>query len=231
MGSGPTSGAGPISGSDPTNGALNSGGAGGGRGVAGREIRVTTPLTDEVIETLHAGDRLLISGIIYTGRDAAHKRLVALVDKGEPLPIDIRGQIIYFVGPTPPKPGEVIGSAGPTTSGRMDAYSPKLLDLGLKGMIGKGSRNDAVKEALKRDKAVYLGATGGAGALLAQRIVAAKVVAYEDLGPEAIRELEVEDFPVVVINDMYGGDLYVEGRQQYERPPAGAAADERKVDS
>jgi len=139
------------------------------------------------------------------------------VDAGEALPIDISGQIIYFVGPTPPKPGEAIGSAGPTTSGRMDSYSPKLLDLGLKGMIGKGSRNDEVKEALKRNKAVYLGATGGAGALLSQRIVAAKVVAYEDLGPEAIRELEVKDFPVVVINDMYGGDLYVEGRKQYER--------------
>jgi fumarate hydratase subunit beta len=180
-------------------------------------LKITTPLTDEIVESLHAGDRLLISGTIYTGRDAAHKRLIALVDAGEDLPIDIRGQIIYFVGPTPPKPGEAIGSAGPTTAGRMDAYSPKLLDLGLKGMIGKGSRNDAVKEALKRNKAVYLGATGGAGALLSQRIVAAKVVAYEDLGPEAIRELEVKDFPVVVINDMYGGDLYVEGRKQYER--------------
>jgi fumarate hydratase subunit beta len=195
-----------------------------------REVRITTPLTDEIVESLHAGDRLLITGTIYTGRDAAHKRLVALIDKGEPLPIDVRGQIIYFVGPTPPKPGEVIGSAGPTTWGRMDAYSPKLLALGLKGMIGKGSRNEAVKEALKRNKAVYLGATGGAGALLSKRIVAAKVVAYEDLGAEAIRELEVNDFPVVVINDMYGGDLYVEGRRQYERRPADAAADERKVD-
>jgi fumarate hydratase subunit beta len=178
---------------------------------------VTTPFTDELVESLHAGDLLLITGTIYTVRDAAHKRLVALMDKGEPLPIDIRGQVIYFVGPTPAKPGEVIGSAGHTTSGRMDAYSPKLLDLGLKGMIGKGSRNEAVKESLKRNKAVYLGATGGAGALLSKRIVAAKVVAYEDLGAEAIRELEVKDFPVVVINDMYGGDLYVEGRKEYER--------------
>lgn len=178
---------------------------------------ITTPLTDEVVQSLHAGDRLFLSGVIYTGRDAAHKRLVELVDKGEPLPIDIRGQIIYFVGPTPGRPGEVIGSAGPTTSGRMDAYSPKLLDLGLKGMIGKGLRNEAVKEALKRNKALYLGATGGAGALLAQRIVSAKVVAYEDLGPEAIRELEVRDFPVVVVNDAYGGDLYAEGRKKYER--------------
>jgi fumarate hydratase subunit beta len=179
--------------------------------------RLTTPLTDEVIETLRSGDRLLLSGIIYTARDAAHKRLVELIDKGEPLPLDLRGQVIYFVGPTPPKPGQVIGSAGPTTSGRMDAYSPRLLELGLKGMIGKGSRNDTVKEALRRHKAVYLGATGGAGALLAQRVVSSKVVAYEDLGPEAIHELEVVDFPLVVINDMYGGDLYVEGRKKYER--------------
>jgi len=178
---------------------------------------IVPPLTDEVVESLHAGDRLLITGTIYTGRDAAHKRLVELVDKGEPLPVDLRGQIIFFVGPTPPRPGDVIGSAGPTTSGRMDAYSPKLLDLGLKAMIGKGLRNEAVREALKRNKALYLGATGGAGALLSQRITAAKVVAYEDLGPEAIRELMVKDFPVVVINDMYGGDLYAEGRKKYER--------------
>jgi fumarate hydratase subunit beta len=163
------------------------------------------------------GDRLLITGIIYTGRDAAHKRLVELVDKGEPLPIDIKGQIIYFVGPTPEKPGRPIGSAGPTTSGRMDAYSPKLLDLGLKGMIGKGGRNEAVRESLRKNKAVYLAATGGAGALLSERILASKVVAYEDLGPEAIRELQVQDFPVVVINDMYGADLYAEGRKKYER--------------
>jgi len=178
---------------------------------------INTPVSDEVIESLHAGDRLLITGTIYTGRDAAHKRLVELIEKGEELPVDLKGQIIYFVGPTPPKPGEVIGSAGPTTSGRMDSYSPKLTAIGLKGMIGKGSRNDAVKEALKRDKAVYLGATGGAGALLSQRIVSAKVVAYEDLGAEAIRELEVKEFPVVVINDMHGGDLYIEGRKKYER--------------
>ncbi len=182
--------------------------------------RLSTPLSDEVVESLHAGDRVLLCGLIYTARDAAHKRLVELIEKGEPLPIELRGQVIYFVGPTPPRPGQVIGSAGPTTSGRMDAYSPRLLDLGLKGMIGKGSRSEAVKEALKRNKAVYFGATGGAGALLAQRIVASRVVAYEDLGPEAIRELEVVDFPVVVINDMYGGDLYLEGRKKYERKVA-----------
>jgi fumarate hydratase subunit beta len=178
---------------------------------------ITPPLTDEVVAGLRAGDRLLITGKLYTARDAAHKRLVELIDRGAPLPLELQGQIIYFTGPTPPKPGEVIGSAGPTTSGRMDAYSPKLTALGLKGMIGKGSRNEAVREALKRDKAVYMAATGGAGALLAQRIVSAKVIAYEELGPEAIRELEVKDFPVVVANDMYGGDLYSEGRKKYER--------------
>ena len=180
-------------------------------------MRITTPLTDEVTEKLHAGDAVQITGIIYVGRDAAHKRMIAALDAGEELPLDPQGQIIYYMGPSPARPGRPIGSAGPTTSGRMDAYSPKLTALGLKGMIGKGSRNEAVKEALKRDKAVYLAATGGAGALLAQRIVSGKVVAYDDLGPEAIRELEVKDFPVVVINDMYGGDLYVEGRKRYER--------------
>jgi len=180
---------------------------------------IATPLTDEVVESLRAGDRVLITGTIFTARDAAHKRLAELIDAGRPLPIDLQGQIIYFVGPTPAKPGQVIGAAGPTTSGRMDAYSPKLLDLGLKAMIGKGLRSEAVRESLKRNKAVYLGATGGAGALLAQRVVSAEVVAYEDLGPEAIRKLEVRDFPVTVINDMYGGDLYEEGRRAYERSP------------
>ena len=181
------------------------------------ERRITTPLTDEVVESLRAGDRVLVNGIVYAARDAAHKRLVGLIDTGEALPVDLRGQIIYFVGPTPAKPGQVIGSAGPTTSGRMDAYSPRLLEIGLKGMIGKGGRSDAVRESLKKNKAVYFAATGGAAALLARRITAARVVAYEDLGPEAIRELVVEDFPVVVINDMYGADLYAEGRAKYER--------------
>jgi fumarate hydratase subunit beta len=181
------------------------------------ERAITPPLTDQIIESLHTGDRLLVTGTIFAARDAAHKRLVELIDKGQPLPIDLTGQIVYFVGPTPGRPGQVIGSAGPTTSGRMDAYSPKLLDRGLKGMIGKGLRSEAVREALKRHKAVYLAATGGAGALLAQRIVAAEVVAYDDLGPEAIRKLEVKDFPVVVVNDMYGGDLYAEGRARFER--------------
>ena len=181
---------------------------------------ITAPLTDEVVAGLRAGDRVSISGTIYTARDAAHKRLMELIDKWEPLPIELKGQIIYFVGPTPARPGQVIGSAGPTTSGRMDSYSPRLLDLGLKGMIGKGARNDEVRESLQRNKAVYFGATGGVGALLERRIVAARVVAYEDLGPEAIRELQVECFPVVVINDMYGGDAYLGGRAKFQRSVA-----------
>ncbi len=177
--------------------------------------RITTPLTDEVVEDLRIGDKVLITGIIYTGRDAAHKRLVELIDRGEELPIDIRGQIIYYVGPSPAKPGKPIGSAGPTTSGRMDPYAPKLLERGLKGMIGKGMRSQAVKDAMVKHKAVYLGATGGAAALIAKAIKKAEVVAYEDLGPEAIMRLEVEDFPVVVINDAHGGDLYQEGEAKY----------------
>lgn len=179
-----------------------------------------TPLSEEVIGGLRAGDRVYLTGTIYTARDAAHKRLVDLIDQGQPLPLDLRGQVIYYVGPTPPKPGQVIGSAGPTTSGRMDSYTPKLTALGLKAMIGKGPRSEEVKEALRRDKAVYFAATGGAGALLSTRIVAARVVAYEDLGPEAIYELEVRDFPVVVVNDIYGGDLYVEGPMKYRTDDA-----------
>lgn len=180
-------------------------------------IRITTPLTNEVVERLQIGDRVLISGVIYTGRDAAHKRLVDLVDKGEPLPFDITGQILYYVGPTPPKPGQAIGSAGPTTSYRMDPYAPILIAKGLKGMIGKGARGKEVIEAIKKYKAIYFAATGGAGALLSKRIKKAEVVAYEDLGPEAIRRLEVEDFPVIVVNDVRGNDLYIEGEKKYRR--------------
>ncbi|RLB08122.1 MAG: Fe-S-containing hydro-lyase [Deltaproteobacteria bacterium] len=179
--------------------------------------RIKTPLTDDVVGELHIGDRLLITGVIYTGRDAAHKRLIELIDEGEELPFDIKGQIIYYVGPTPAKPGKPIGSAGPTTSGRMDTYSPKLIERGLKGMIGKGMRSQQVKDAMRKYKAIYLGATGGAAALLAKSIKKAEVIAYEDLGPEAIRRLEVEDFPVTVINDIYGGDLYEEGAAKYRR--------------
>ncbi|MBS3906503.1 MAG: Fe-S-containing hydro-lyase [Syntrophaceae bacterium] len=180
-------------------------------------IRLKTPFSDKDVERLKIGDRVLLNGVIYTGRDAAHKRLSDLLKEGKELPFDIRGQIIYYVGPTPAKPGQVFGSAGPTTSYRMDAYAPALIEKGLKGMIGKGMRSDAVKEAMKKHQAVYFAATGGAGALLAKKVKKAEVVAYEDLGPEAIRRLEVEDLPVIVINDVRGNDLYIEGEKRYRQ--------------
>jgi fumarate hydratase subunit beta len=179
--------------------------------------RITTPLTDQVIEGLRTGERLLITGLIYTARDTAHKRLIALLDQGKALPFDIAGQIIYYVGPTPPRPGRALGAAGPTTSNRMDVYTPQLIAQGLKGMIGKGARSQEVRAAIRRHKAAYLGATGGAGALLSQCIKKAEVIAFAELGPEAIRRLEVEDFPVVVINDCYGNDLYEESLKQFAR--------------
>jgi fumarate hydratase subunit beta len=180
-------------------------------------IRLKTPLSDADVEKLKAGDKVLLSGVIYTGRDAAHKRLFDLLAEGKPLPIDIKGQVIYYVGPAPAKPGQAIGSAGPTTSGRMDVYSPKLMEIGLKGMIGKGMRKKEVVEAMKKYKAVYFAATGGAGALLAKAVRKAQVVAYEDLGPEAINRLEVVDFPVTVVNDTKGNDLYQQGMAKYAR--------------
>jgi fumarate hydratase subunit beta len=180
-------------------------------------IRLRTPLGNGEVETLRSGDRVLISGVVYTGRDAAHKRLIDLLKAGKDLPFDIRGQIIYYVGPAPAKPGQVLGSAGPTTSYRMDAYSPALIERGLKGMIGKGMRSETVKEAMKKYKAVYFAATGGAGALLAKRVKKVEVVAYEDLGPEAIRRLEVEDLPAIVVNDVRGNDLYIEGEKRYKK--------------
>jgi fumarate hydratase subunit beta len=180
-------------------------------------IRLKPPLNDKDVEKLKIGDRILINGIIYTGRDAAHKRLLDLLKEGKDLPFDIKGQIIYYVGPTPAKPGQVFGSAGPTTSYRMDAYSPSLIERGLKGMIGKGMRSDAVKEAMKKYKAVYFAATGGAGALLAKRVKKAEIVTYEDLGPEAIRRLVVDDLPVIVVNDVRGNDLYIEGEKKYKK--------------
>jgi len=183
----------------------------------GEPIRLKAPLSDKDLEKLKIGDRVLISGTVYTGRDAAHKRLFDLVQAGKDLPFDVRGQVIYYVGPAPAKPGQVLGSAGPTTSYRMDAYSPSLIAKGLKGMIGKGMRSEVVKEAMKKYKAVYFAATGGAGALLAKRVKKAEVVAYEDLGTEAIRRLEVEDLPVIVVNDIHGNDLYVEGEKRYRR--------------
>ena len=178
-------------------------------------MKITTPLTDEVIEKLRAGDKVEITGTIYVGRDAAHKRFMEALDKGEPLPFDPRGQIIYYMGPSPAPPGKPIGSAGPTTSYRMDPYTPRMLEQGLKGMIGKGNRGPEVKEALKKYKAVYFAATGGAAALIANSIKKAEVIAYEELGPEALRRLEVEDFPVIVVNDIYGGDAYEEGKRKY----------------
>lgn len=178
--------------------------------MANNEIKhITTPLTNEDVAKLHAGDRVLISGTLYTARDAAHKRLIETLERGETLPFDLEGQVIYYVGPSPAKPGQVIGSAGPTTSYRMDGYAPKLVELGLKGMIGKGARNDVVKEAMQKHKALYFGAVGGAAALISQTIIGVEIIAYEDLGPEAIRKLQVKDFPVIVINDCYGGDQYL----------------------
>ncbi len=178
---------------------------------------IEAPLSDEEVLSLKAGDNVLISGVIYTARDAAHKKLIELMEKGEPLPIDLQGQIIYYVGPTPAKPEQVIGSAGPTTSGRMDAYTPQMLKHGMKACIGKGKRSQAVKDALQEYKGVYLAAVGGAGALLSKRINKCEVVAYSELGAEAIHRLEVEDFPVTVVNDAHGGDVYIEGAKAYAR--------------
>jgi fumarate hydratase subunit beta len=176
---------------------------------------ISLPLSDDILETLHAGDELLLTGAMYVGRDAAHKRMIETLEAGEPLPVDLKGQVIYFMGPTPARPGRAIGSAGPTSSYRMDAYSPRLMAEGLKGMIGKGMRSKEVKEAMKKHKAVYLGAIGGAGALFAGCIRKVEVVAYDDLGPEALRRIEVKDFPVTVVNDIYGGDIYEKGRSQF----------------
>ncbi len=179
--------------------------------------KVTLPLTDEVLEDLRAGDSLLLTGVIYVGRDAAHKRMVEALDKGGKLPFDLTNQTIFYMGPSPARPGKPIGAAGPTTSGRMDIYAPRLIAEGLKGMIGKGNRSQAVKDAMKKYRAVYLAAIGGAGALISRCVKKADVVAYEELGAEAIRRLEVEHFPATVINDIYGNDLYEQGKAKYRR--------------
>ncbi|SFG46209.1 fumarate hydratase subunit beta [Desulfotomaculum arcticum] len=179
------------------------------------KIKLTTPLTDEMVEKLRIGQRVLLNGVIYTGRDAAHKKLIELLDAGKELPIDVKGQVIYYVGPSPAKPGQVIGSAGPTTSGRMDAYAPRLLEIGLKGMVGKGKRLPEVIKSMKQNKAVYFTAVGGAAALISKCIKECEVVAYPELGPEAIHRLVVENFPVIVVNDTLGGDLYEEGSKIY----------------
>lgn len=176
---------------------------------------LTTPLLDEKISGLNVGKHVTFTGVIYTARDAAHKRLIEMADRGEPLPIDLQGQVIYYVGPTPPRPGAVIGSAGPTTAMRLDPYTPRMLELGVKGIIGKGGRGPAVREAIRRHHAVYCIAVGGTGALLNRHIKGAEVVAFEDLGTEAIRRLEVEGFPAIVVNDCFGNDLLEEGKKEY----------------
>lgn len=172
------------------------------------QYSLTTPLKDEDIAKLKAGDVVLLSGVIYSARDAAHKKIMEGLERGEKPPFELAGAAIYYVGPSPAPPGRPIGSAGPTTSCRMDAYAPRLHDLGVKATIGKGKRSEAVKEALARNKAVYFGATGGAGALLSLRIEKSEVIAFEDMGPEAVRALTVRDFPLLVVNDAFGGELY-----------------------
>ncbi|PLR75913.1 fumarate hydratase [Bacillus sp. V3-13] len=179
-------------------------------------INITSPIPEKKLLELKAGDRVLLSGTIYTARDAAHKRMYEALQKGETLPFAIEGQTIYYVGPTPAKPGQIIGSAGPTTSGRMDKYTPALLDLGLKAMIGKGYRNAEVIDSMKKNKAVYLAAIGGSGALISRSILSMQVIAFEDLGPEAIYKLTIKDFPAVVIIDSEGNDWYQLGKQQFQ---------------
>ena len=185
------------------------------RQMKGGEIKLLTPLCSKDIQKLEVGDKVLLSGIIYTARDAAHKRLVETLKRGEELPFIPEGQVIYYVGPAPARPGTVIGSAGPTTSSRMDPYAVYLMEAGIRGMIGKGLRGQKVKEAIKKYRAVYFGAIGGVAALLSQYIKKAEVIAYDDLGTEAIRKLEIEDFPLLVLNDIKGGDLFQEGTRQY----------------
>lgn len=184
------------------------------------EHRIDLPLTDALIEKLRAGDYVYLSGPVYTARDAAHKRMAEALAKAEPLPIDLRGQVLYYVGPTPARPGQIIGSAGPTTSERMDPFTIPLLEAGLKGAIGKGGRTPLVAEAFRKHHAVYFLAVGGAGALLSKQIKSVEVVAYEDLGAEAIRLMELAGFPAVVCNDVHGGDVVLHGRDQWRREPA-----------
>lgn len=180
-------------------------------------LHIASPIEPDIIEKLTAGTRVLISGVIYTGRDAAHKRIIESLDRGEELPFDLQGQTIYYAGPSPARPGQVIGSVGPTTSGRMDVFTPRLLAAGLRAMIGKGNRSEVVREAIAQYRGVYLVAVGGAAALIARSIKQVEVVAYEDLGPEAIRRLAVEDFPAIVANDAFGGDLFEQGKVEYRR--------------
>ncbi len=181
-------------------------------------INLETPLSDSTIEKLKAGDKVRICGVLYTARDAAHKRLIEMIESGKDLPFDLKGQLLYYVGPTPAKPGQIIGSAGPTTSYRMDTYAPTLIKMGLKGTIGKGGRSKEVIEAMKKYKAVYFAAVGGAAALIAKTIKSVEIIAFEDLGTEAVRKMEVDNFPAIVVNDTKGGDLYNIGREEYKIP-------------
>jgi fumarate hydratase subunit beta len=180
-------------------------------------LRIKSPLEAADIDRLKSGDQVLITGVLITARDAAHKRIVEALDREEKLPFDLKGQTIYYMGPSPARPGQVIGSAGPTTSGRMDAYAPRIMAAGVRAMIGKGKRTPAVKDAIRKYRAVYLAGIGGAGALISKTIKKADVLAYDDLGAEAVRRLEVVDFPAIVINDIHGGDLYDEGKARYKR--------------
>ena len=180
-------------------------------------MHITSPINTETLEGLTVGTRVLISGVVYTARDAAHQRLVQAMDNGDRLPFDLKGQTLYYMGPSPAKPGQVIGSAGPTTSRRMDTYTPRLIAAGIRAMIGKGNRSQEVKDAIKKHKVVYLATIGGAGALLVQSIKQAEVIAYEDLGAEAILRLKVENFPAIIANDIHGGDLFEQGKAEYQR--------------
>lgn len=185
--------------------------------MAGKPMRITSPFSDADIAKLKTGISVLISGVIYVGRDTAHRRLVQALDKGEKLPFNIKGQTIYYMGPSPARTGQVIGSAGPTTSSRMDTFTPRLLEAGLKAMIGKGDRSQTVREAIKKYRAVYLVATGGAAALISKSIKKSETIAYEELGTEAVLKLTVKDFPAIVANDIYGGDLFEQAKVQYRR--------------
>jgi fumarate hydratase subunit beta len=180
--------------------------------------KIALPLTDGTLDELRAGDDVLLTGVMYVARDTAHRRIVEALEQGKELPFDVRGQTVYYMGPSPAKPGQVIGAAGPTTSGRMDVYAPRLIAEGLKGMIGKGMRSKPVKDAMKKHRAVYFAAIGGAGALISKSIKKSEVVAYGELGAEAVLRIEVADFPAIVVNDIYGGDLYEEGKAKYRRP-------------
>jgi fumarate hydratase subunit beta len=184
-------------------------------------VRLETPLEARDVEPLRSGDVVRLYGVLYTARDAAHARMKEAIERGETLPFDPEGQVVYFTGPAPARPGSALGPAGPTTASRMDPYSPYLIERGLRGMVGKGARSEEVQRAMREHSCVYFGAVEGTAALLADRVKEARVVAYEDLGPEAVRRLVVEDFPVVVINDLHGGDLYREGRERWRRAGGG----------